>query len=91
MSCPIDEIKKEVQSLKDYINNNNSFDSRLSKWFTDIYLTTEQIAQLLDLNIETVRRKMKSGEIPFVMKGSDFRCLGKDFIDYTDKINRKNK
>lgn len=45
----------------------------------DEYLTTEEIAKLLKLNIITIRRYIASGKLPALFFGKEYRVKKGDF------------
>ena len=60
--------------------------------YTQIY-TTDQAAEVLQVNIQTLRKWIREGKLPASKLGSDYRITGDDIKAYLDatKINKENK
>lgn len=57
----------------------------------DEYLTTEEIAQTLKVNIVTVRRWIKSGRLPATFLAKEYRIKRADFDDFINKGKKRRK
>lgn len=57
----------------------------------DEYLTTEEIAQTLKVNIVTVRRWIKSGKLPATFLAKEYRIKKTDFDDFINKGKKRRK
>ena len=57
------------------------------------WLTTDEIAKDLKVNVKTVRNWIKSGELAAIDVGGEYRISRKDYEDFTNhrKIDRRRK
>lgn len=51
----------------------------------DEYLTTEEIAKLLKVNIITIRRYIQSGKLPALFFGKEYRVKRADFNKFLEE------
>lgn len=51
--------------------------------YTQIY-TTEQAAEVLQINIQTLRKWIREGKLPASKLGSDYRITGQDVKNFLD-------
>ena len=51
--------------------------------YTQIY-TTDQAAEVLQINIQTLRKYIREGKLPASKLGSDYRITGEDIKAYLD-------
>jgi excisionase family DNA binding protein len=49
------------------------------------WLTTDEIAKDLKVNVNTVRRWIQSGELPAVDVGGEYRISRKDYDDFLQR------
>lgn len=54
-------------------------------------LTTEQIAEILKLNVVTIRRYIKSGKLKAAYFGKEYRVSKSDFESFVDQHRGKRK
>ena len=51
--------------------------------YTQIY-TTQQAAEVLQINIQTLRKWVREGKLPASKLGSDYRITGEDIKSFLD-------
>ena len=55
------------------------------------YLTTEEIASTLKVNIVTVRRWIKSGKLPATFLAKEYRVAKSNFEEFIKKGKKRRK
>ena len=49
------------------------------------YLTTEDVAKLLELNIGTIRRYIREGKLRAILIGREYRVRREDFEEFLEE------
>lgn len=49
------------------------------------FLTTEDVAWMLNLNMKTVQRKMREGTIPCIKMGGEWRVLESELVKWMNE------
>lgn len=52
---------------------------------TEKFLTTEDVAWMLNLNMKTVQRKMRKGKIPGIKMGGEWRVLESELVKWMNE------
>ena len=58
--------------------------------YTEVY-TTAQAAEVLQINIQTLRKWIREGKLPASKLGSDYRVTGEDIKSFLDAIKTNIK
>ena len=60
--------------------------------YTEVY-TTQQAAEILQINIQTLRKWIREGKLPASKLGSDYRITGEDIKSFLDatKVNKNEE
>ncbi|MCK4661336.1 MAG: helix-turn-helix domain-containing protein [Bacteroidales bacterium] len=86
---PLEETLEDIKNdLKKLLNNNDN--DKLPAWLPELLLTPGQLADVLKISSQEVRRKIKTGKIKSVSHGPkefELRVKYKDFIDYLKTLN----
>lgn len=51
---------------------------------TENFMTTEEVGWKLSLNMKTVQRKMRKGEIPAIKMGGEWRVAESELVRWMD-------
>ena len=56
-----------------------------------IYYTVEQMAEMMQVHVETIRNYIKDGRLGAFKIGKEYRITEKDLFDYVEKHRKKPK
>lgn len=55
------------------------------------YMTVQQVAKKLQLNVETIRRKIRSGKLPAYITGKSYRISNEQIKEFLEEETIKRQ